>query len=611
MFTRFPLSGMTAMLLLFLCGLSGIVRAQTINLNQNSSQIIETGNTAACNNGTYYLENHYYRSFKISDYTAANSFTVDSVLFAIDFAASASGNGQPLTINLYSSSAVIPTLSSLTLLNTVTGTIPDFLNGGGFMKATMPASVAGTASLVVEIVCPDGSVSGDFIAIGSNTASQTKPSYILSPSCSITDITNMANLTGVTTQQSLLINVFGRPYSGPPLTMPGDFINPIDNVCEESYAVPYTVPQVAGLTYNWIYTGSGVNVNGSSPVNQNSIILDFPYGATSGSLGVYTTSGAGVSPTRWLPITVFPAIVGPSISIDNGLLSCVGTFASYAWYRNNTLIPGATGATYLATQGGDYTVSVSNGQCETFASPVTLLDNPGTITIASNPVCAKTNGVVVSVPAPQGPFYFWTYSGTGVVINNNGNPSVTADFASNATSGTFNVSYTNNWDASAASILNVTVNPVPAPTFSRAGNVLTVAGTFASYQWYRNDIAITGATSSTYTITQTGSYKVEVTNSGGCTGSSDAKQIDDVLAVNDPELAGKIKVYPNPAKDFVTIESPVTVNATITRIDGKTVATFNNVRKIDMKSLVSGIYFITLTDKDGGYLKKEKLVKIN
>uniref|UniRef100_UPI003D34184D FG-GAP-like repeat-containing protein n=1 Tax=Polaribacter marinivivus TaxID=1524260 RepID=UPI003D34184D len=41
-----------------------------------------------------------------------------------------------------------------------------------------------------------------------------------------------------------------------------------------------------------------------------------------------------------------------------------------------------------------------------------------------------------------------------------------------------------------------------------------------SYQWFKNQIAIDGATTQSYTVTTTGNYSVEVTNSGGCSGTS-------------------------------------------------------------------------------------------
>ncbi|MFV5693317.1 FG-GAP-like repeat-containing protein, partial [Flavobacterium sp. LT1R49] len=50
-----------------------------------------------------------------------------------------------------------------------------------------------------------------------------------------------------------------------------------------------------------------------------------------------------------------------------------------------------------------------------------------------------------------------------------------------------------------------------------------------SYQWYNNSVAISGAASQNYTATQTGAYTVEVTNAGGCSGTS----LPTVVTVNE------------------------------------------------------------------------------
>ncbi|HKR05871.1 MAG TPA: LamG-like jellyroll fold domain-containing protein [Bacteroidia bacterium] len=61
------------------------------------------------------------------------------------------------------------------------------------------------------------------------------------------------------------------------------------------------------------------------------------------------------------------------------------------------------------------------------------------------------------------------------------------------------------------------ITPGGPTTFCNGGNVLLSAtsGTGYTYQWKKNSVNITGATSQTYTATATGNYKVEIT-SGTC-----------------------------------------------------------------------------------------------
>src|SRR5690606_37561122 len=62
-------------------------------------------------------------------------------------------------------------------------------------------------------------------------------------------------------------------------------------------------------------------------------------------------------------------------------------------------------------------------------------------------------------------------------------------------------------------------NPVPSPGIIASGNLLST-GTYDSYQWYRNDSLIPGATNQTYTAIVAGTYKVQVTDANGCEGLS-------------------------------------------------------------------------------------------
>ena len=78
----------------------------------------------------------------------------------------------------------------------------------------------------------------------------------------------------------------------------------------------------------------------------------------------------------------------------------------------------------------------------------------------------------------------------------------------------------------------VTVNALPtatitaatATTFCQGGSVVLNAntGTGLSYQWYNNAVAISGATTSSYTANASGSYTVVVTNTSTCSATSTA-----------------------------------------------------------------------------------------
>ncbi|RYZ50494.1 MAG: T9SS type B sorting domain-containing protein [Sphingobacteriales bacterium] len=61
--------------------------------------------------------------------------------------------------------------------------------------------------------------------------------------------------------------------------------------------------------------------------------------------------------------TITPATVSP-VCIGTSSLLTASTGTSYQWYRNDTLITGATEKTYSATVSGVYSVGINNGSCE-------------------------------------------------------------------------------------------------------------------------------------------------------------------------------------------------------------------------------------------------------
>ena len=56
-----------------------------------------------------------------------------------------------------------------------------------------------------------------------------------------------------------------------------------------------------------------------------------------------------------------------------------------------------------------------------------------------------------------------------------------------------------------------------------------------AYAWYKDDVAINGATSNSYTPTASGSFKVQVT-SGSCSSSSSATNITNCSVASDGSM---------------------------------------------------------------------------
>src|SRR6185295_4324363 len=99
----------------------------------------------------------------------------------------------------------------------------------------------------------------------------------------------------------------------------------------------------------------------------------------------------------------------------------------------------------------------------------------------------------------------------------------------------------------------ITVYPTPPPPgLSQRGDTLFASGIYATYQWYYDSTAISGATDSFYVATQSGNYNIIVTDVNGC--DVGAGIINVVASVPPSPLGeGWGEVFPNPAKDELIV----------------------------------------------------------
>jgi hypothetical protein len=156
--------------------------------------------------------------------------------------------------------------------------------------------------------------------------------------------------------------------------------------------------------------------------------------------------------------------------------------------------------------------------------------------------------------------------------------------------------------------------PPAIPTITENGNVLNSTSA-TSYQWYMNGEKITGATSQTYTPTQSGNYVVRITDSNGCVYQY-SKTYVFVLgpsAMIEVNFSDKISLYPNPTSGIINISGASLYGKqfSIQVIDqlGKIVQTMYNANTIDISSMPNGNYFIQLNSSEGTATKQILLNK--
>lgn len=412
---------------------------------------------------------------------------------------------------------------------------------------------------------------------------------------------SVTNATGcVATSDSFYVTIFPLPTVsvsaiGAPLFCAGD-----------SATLVATGDSIA--SYQWY--------NGPTPVDG---ATDSTYTATvTGDYTVVVTNSYGCSVAS-TPLTITANTVPAAMVTPEGLTTVCpggslvldanpGVGYTYQWYLNDTAISGANGQTYTATQSGSYTVFIMTGaNCTSLSGPLVVTVYAQPVVAAQNPIAFCFGSSVnlfanTSVPDATGFGYQWQ--------NNGNNIFGATDSVYNAyMAGTYSCTTTApNGCVSDATPVTITVYPLPEPVITLNGFVLST-GTFVTYQWYKDHVAIPGATSQSVTIDGDGSYYVSVSDNNGCVSVSDVYVLNNLNVNNVQGIADAIKVYPNPANTTVHIDAPVDVNITINSLDGKTVMTKANVKDIDVSKLVNGVYTISVYNKDGALLKIDKLVK--
>ncbi len=155
--------------------------------------------------------------------------------------------------------------------------------------------------------------------------------------------------------------------------------------------------------------------------------------------------------------------------------------------------------------------------------------------------------------------------------------------------------------------------PMADPAITAVGDLLT-ATEGDSYQWYLNGVAIGGAEAMTYLAPISGNYQVRVDFGSPCNLYSDTLAVT-VSGLNDGEV-GRIALFPQPAKDLVTIErasAHATVSVGLFDALGRSVfnttwAEGRSQLTIDVAPLPTGSYALRCISVDGTVLSSTPLV---
>ncbi|MGV3632145.1 MAG: T9SS type A sorting domain-containing protein [Bacteroidota bacterium] len=155
--------------------------------------------------------------------------------------------------------------------------------------------------------------------------------------------------------------------------------------------------------------------------------------------------------------------------------------------------------------------------------------------------------------------------------------------------------------------ITITVNPALNTTTSTFGGTVTANLSGAAYQWVdcnNGNAAVAGASAQTFAPSVNGSYAVIIT-SGGCADTSNCVAINNA-ALNELQAANGLSVFPNPAKDKISVDfnlaNETTVTIQLTDLAGKVISSKTLGSKaagahsvvLETAAVSNGIYVLNL-----------------
>ncbi len=246
-------------------------------------------------------------------------------------------------------------------------------------------------------------------------------------------------------------------------------------------------------------------------------------------------AGQGVSAGQTATFTVTAAGTGP---------------LTYQWYKNGTPIGGATLSAYTtpptstADSGSIYTVVATNSVGSATSAGATLTVHPVAPVITAQPVAqvvsAGQTATFTVVATGTAPLTYQWFKGGSPISGATSAAYTTLLTALSDNGSVFTVTVTNAAGTATSAMATLTVNAVPpAITIEPVSQTVSVGSTATftvaatgtaplTYQWFKDGVAIVGATVSSYTtpstaLTDTGKiFTATITNSAGNVTSSGA-----------------------------------------------------------------------------------------
>jgi PKD repeat protein len=396
----------------------------------------------------------------------------------------------------------------------------------------------------------------------------------------------------------------------------------------------------SGNPTSWSWSFPGGTPSTSTAQNPANIVYSTP-GTYDVTLTVNNAGGGTNTRTTQGYITVISgSCVAPTASFTSSSNSiCSGTAvsfnssastnaSSYLWTFAGGSPATSTAAnptvTYSTPGNYDVSLKVTGGNCnisvtQNTTNAVTVKAIPTiSVTPSASVSCSPTP---VTLTASGGTTYSWSPA-TG--LSSTTGASV---IANPTTSTVYTVTGTTNGCSSNA-VVSVQVTAVVAnftASTPSANGTVTFTNTSTTnalfYSWNFGDPASSAANTSTlknptHNYAASGAYTVTLTSASGSSSGSCPNTKTFTISVNrttglaEAFETGSIKIYPNPAQNYLQVEVPERENVTevqLTNAIGQVVATQKPTAgqvRLNVSNVAGGIYFVKIINNEGSITKK-------